>query len=175
MPAPIASGNCCGIEKYRRRPHFQTFAYRSRSHQDHFENFGTTMMSVSFMLTMAEWLFRLQLPAISPGRAVVWRLAFLQPNRLSRRGVARWGSGLAHGWMNRQIDHFLAISQAVEKAMISRDASPQKITVVFNEHFRHRWNRFLDPSISGMNWALRRLARLLFQSLVWNEKKVSIR
>ncbi len=76
---------------------------------------------------------------------------FLQPNRLSRRGVARWGSGLAHGWMNRQIDHFLAISQAVEKAMIERrDASPQKITVVFNgipppsvesfsrsEHIRH--------------------------------------
>jgi glycosyltransferase involved in cell wall biosynthesis len=66
------------------------------------------------------------------GRCVLTQ-HFLQPSHVQRKGISRIGSGLAHAWMNGQIDHFIAISHAVEQAMIRRNQAPrQRITVVPN-------------------------------------------
>jgi len=58
---------------------------------------------------------------------------FLTPSHVLRRGISRVSSGLAHNWMSGQIDHFIAISHAVEDSMIERnDAPQQRVTVVHN-------------------------------------------
>jgi glycosyltransferase involved in cell wall biosynthesis len=68
---------------------------------------------------------------------------FLQPQRLSRRGIAALASRIAHGWMSRETGHFLAISEAVCNGMNERgDAPRNRITVVHNG--------IVDPQRDGL-------------------------
>ena len=58
---------------------------------------------------------------------------FLEPGRLKRTSAKRALSTFAHSWTSSRITHFVAISNAVRDAMISRgDAPAEKITVVPN-------------------------------------------
>ncbi len=65
--------------------------------------------------------------------SIVLTQHFIQPGRLARRGVKHVISGGMHHWMNRRIDHTIAISNAVRDAAIDRaDAPADRITVVHN-------------------------------------------
>src|SRR5207248_7549711 len=58
---------------------------------------------------------------------------FLEPNRLTRRGIGRTVSDLTHRWVNGRVDRVIAISQASREHMISRgDAVNGKIRVIAN-------------------------------------------
>jgi len=58
---------------------------------------------------------------------------FIEPKRLMAGTLKRAVKKVAHKWMNGRIDHFIAISQAVGNAMISRgDVRSDKMTVVPN-------------------------------------------
>ncbi len=58
---------------------------------------------------------------------------FIEPGRLQQRTLKRMLGALAHRWTNGRITRFIAISGAVQAAMLSRgDAGPQKIAVVPN-------------------------------------------
>ncbi len=58
---------------------------------------------------------------------------FLQPHRLSRRGVSAVLSRMAHSWVNRGTGQFVAISQSAREGMIERkDARAERISVVHN-------------------------------------------
>jgi glycosyltransferase involved in cell wall biosynthesis len=65
--------------------------------------------------------------------AVVFTQHFLAPARHSRRGLKGWASRRIHHWLGRQVDHTIAISQAVLDASLERgDVRPDRITVVHN-------------------------------------------
>jgi glycosyltransferase involved in cell wall biosynthesis len=58
---------------------------------------------------------------------------FIQPARTARRGLSSGFSKIAHWWVNRRINHFIAISQAVKNAIHQRcDAVATEVTVVPN-------------------------------------------
>ena len=58
---------------------------------------------------------------------------FISPNRDRLTGVKKLVIGRVHRWVNNRIDRHIAISQAVERAMISRgDVSVERISVVLN-------------------------------------------
>ena len=58
---------------------------------------------------------------------------FLQPDHLTRRGLGGWVYRRAHDWVNRSIDHFVAISDAVGAAMLERgDAAESRISRIPN-------------------------------------------
>lgn len=64
---------------------------------------------------------------------VVFTQHFLQPDHVSRRGPSSVVFGAAHHWVNGRVAGFIAISQAVRKAMLERYEAPfEKITVVPN-------------------------------------------
>jgi glycosyltransferase involved in cell wall biosynthesis len=66
------------------------------------------------------------------GRAVATQ-HFLEPNRLSRRGLKALLSRVAHRWVNRQTSRFIAISQAAKTGMLARgDGTEETISVVPN-------------------------------------------
>lgn len=58
---------------------------------------------------------------------------FLKPAHTERSGAAGWLSRTAHSWMNRTMDHFIAISEAARKGMFSRKGvRAGRMTVVPN-------------------------------------------
>ena len=58
---------------------------------------------------------------------------FIHPTRTTRRGPRALLSRIAHHWVSRRIDHFIAISEAVCREMLVRGDAPfTKITVVPN-------------------------------------------
>lgn len=58
---------------------------------------------------------------------------FLEPSRVHRRGLRAMVSRLLHGWVRRQVDQVIAISNAVSGAALARgDAAADDITVVHN-------------------------------------------
>lgn len=58
---------------------------------------------------------------------------FLKPAHTDRPGVAGRLSRTAHSWMNRTMDHFIAISEAAKAGMFSRsEVQAGKMTVVHN-------------------------------------------
>lgn len=58
---------------------------------------------------------------------------FIEPGRLLQSALKRTLGALAHRWTNARITRFIAISQAVQAAMLARrDAPPQKIAIVPN-------------------------------------------
>jgi glycosyltransferase involved in cell wall biosynthesis len=66
------------------------------------------------------------------GRAVATQ-HFLEPNRLSRRGLKALFSRVAHRWVNQQTSRFIAISQAARTAMLARgDGTESTVSVVPN-------------------------------------------
>jgi glycosyltransferase involved in cell wall biosynthesis len=66
------------------------------------------------------------------GRAVATQ-HFLEPNRLSRRGIKALVSCVVHRWVNRQTSRFIAISEAARTAMLTRgDGTDEMISVVPN-------------------------------------------
>lgn len=66
------------------------------------------------------------------GRCVMTQ-HFLNPAHSTRRGLKGWVSQRVHGWLNRSVDHFVAISEAVRQNMFARgDATARRVTVVPN-------------------------------------------
>lgn len=66
------------------------------------------------------------------GRCVMTQ-HFLHPNHATQRGPKALLSGLAHGWVTRQMSGVIAISEAVRAAMLARREVPGgKITVIPN-------------------------------------------
>ena len=58
---------------------------------------------------------------------------FIEPSRVRRRGPARVVSSWLHRFVERRVDRFIAISQAVRDAMLARnDTAAGKINVVLN-------------------------------------------
>ena len=58
---------------------------------------------------------------------------FLHPDHVSRHGLGGWVYRGAHAWVNRGLDHVIAISLAVRDAMIQRkEITEAKITTVCN-------------------------------------------
>lgn len=58
---------------------------------------------------------------------------FIEPSRLRRRGPARIVAGWLHRFVERRVDRFIAISQAVRDAMLARnDTAAGKIAIVPN-------------------------------------------
>src|SRR5437867_4292002 len=58
---------------------------------------------------------------------------FLEPNHVGRRGIGPLISDLSHGWVNRKIGQFIAISQAARDRMLERgDASESRMSVIAN-------------------------------------------
>ncbi len=65
--------------------------------------------------------------------SVVATQHFLAPNRTGRRGPKAWLATRLHRWAEHNTAAFIAISQAVRDAMLTRHDAPQdKITVVHN-------------------------------------------
>jgi glycogen(starch) synthase len=65
--------------------------------------------------------------------ACVFTQHFLEPGQDSRKGVKALISKKIHGWKNRRIDQFIAISDAVRQSMLHRgEATLDKITLVPN-------------------------------------------
>lgn len=66
------------------------------------------------------------------GRCVMTQ-HFLHPNHATQRGPKALLSGLAHGWVTRQMSVIIAISEAVRAATLARGEAPDgKITVIPN-------------------------------------------
>jgi glycosyltransferase involved in cell wall biosynthesis len=58
---------------------------------------------------------------------------FLSPAHVGRGGVMGWLSRAVHRWVNRRVDHYIAISEAAREEMISRgDVEAGRISVVWN-------------------------------------------
>jgi glycosyltransferase involved in cell wall biosynthesis len=65
--------------------------------------------------------------------ACVFTQHFLEPGQDTRKGVKALISKKIHGWKNRRIDEFIAISDAVRQSMLQRgEATLDKITLVPN-------------------------------------------
>lgn len=64
---------------------------------------------------------------------LVFTQHFLEPSHVSRRGISSVLSGIAHRWVRKRIDQFIAISSAVRDEMIARrECSPNRVSVVLN-------------------------------------------
>jgi len=58
---------------------------------------------------------------------------FLEPSHVTLHGPKRIAISMAHRWVNRSLDHFIAISRAVHGRMLTRgEVARQKITIVPN-------------------------------------------
>ena len=65
--------------------------------------------------------------------ALVVSQHFIAPARLARRGVKKCITALVHDFIGRQVDQWVAVSNAVRDAMLARgDADPSKVNVVHN-------------------------------------------
>jgi glycosyltransferase involved in cell wall biosynthesis len=58
---------------------------------------------------------------------------FITPSRVNRTGIKAVLSRMAHGWVSRHTDRFIAISRAVERGMAERDdGHPGRIFIIPN-------------------------------------------
>ena len=64
---------------------------------------------------------------------LVFTQHFLEPRHVSRRGISGIVSGIAHRWVRKRIDRFIAITSAVRDEMIARgECAPDSVSVVLN-------------------------------------------
>ncbi len=67
------------------------------------------------------------------GLPTVMTQHFLAPQSTNYRGPKRLAARMAHAWANRRLDHILAISESVRRAMMQREhIGPDRITTVWN-------------------------------------------
>lgn len=82
---------------------------------------GRTALSAALAVTMAR-----------TGRCVVSQ-HFVQPNRVSRQGLAGAVSRGAHGWVQGRVHRFIAVSAAVRNGMLERkETDPARISLIPN-------------------------------------------
>ena len=72
---------------------------------------------------------------------------FVEPGRLRCGAIQRLVKGFVHGFVNRRIDRFIAISAAVRDAMLLRtDAAPVRITTIPNGIAKPDTALFANPA-----------------------------
>ena len=77
---------------------------------------------------------------------IVFTQHFVEPGRLKCGRAQQFLKSLVHRFVNRRIDHFIAISNAVRDAMMSRgDAEGDRVTTVFNGIGRLNLEQFQRP------------------------------